>query len=303
MDNIFNEKVYLEKYTTGFLNIQDKIKLNEDEHSFMELTLKLCNINNTDLLNILTKLKTSIELYLKELISKNSSINDHVKNIIQEWSLDIEPEEIFNNIKQDFSYNIFVEDTIKYNEIMNAINTFKASIDNDLDTDLDTNIKDTILLLNMNCKDCNNSIESNINTLVKIINELEPLYNYLLLDLSIIHKSDYMNSIENVDKSFSQLINRNNNKDIPENIHIIFLNYIYVINYLKKEYHFLITTLKSMLIKLIVNDTSIDTLIKKLNIKKDKVNLDNIINNVYDKDSSSDKSSDESSDESDNEST
>ena len=88
MDNILNEKVYLEKYTTGFLNIQDKIKLNEDEHSFMELTLKLCNTNNTDLLNILTKLKTSIELYLKELISKNSSINDHVINIIQEWSLD-----------------------------------------------------------------------------------------------------------------------------------------------------------------------------------------------------------------------
>jgi len=297
MDNILNEKVYLEKYTNGVLNIQDKIKLNEVEQSFMELTLKLCNTNNTDLLNILTKLKTSIELYLKELISKNSTINDQVNNVIQEWSLEIDSEEIFNNIKHDYTYNVFIEDTIKYNEIMNAINIFKKSVNNDLDSD--TNVKDTLLLLNMNCKDCNNSIESNINTLVKIINDLEPLYNYLLLDLSIIHKSDYMNNIENVDETFSQLINRNNNKDIPENIHIIFLNYIYVINYLKKEYHFLITTMKTMLIKLIVNDTSIDTLINKLNIKKDNINLDNIINNVYDKDSSSD----ESSDESDNEST
>ena len=291
------QKVYLEKYTNGVLNIQDKIKLNEVEQSFMELTLKLCNTNNTDLLNILTKLKTSIELYLKELISKNSTINDQVNNVIQEWSLEIDSEEIFNNIKHDYTYNVFIEDTIKYNEIMNAINIFKKSVNNDLDSD--TNVKDTLLLLNMNCKDCNNSIESNINTLVKIINDLEPLYNYLLLDLSIIHKSDYMNNIENVDETFSQLINRNNNKDIPENIHIIFLNYIYVINYLKKEYHFLITTMKTMLIKLIVNDTSIDTLINKLNIKKDNINLDNIINNVYDKDSSSD----ESSDESDNEST
>ena len=292
MDNILNEKVYLEKYTNGVLNIQDKIKLNEVEQSFMELTLKLCNTNNTDLLNILTKLKTSIELYLKELISKNSTINDQVNNVIQEWSLEIDSEEIFNNIKHDYTYNVFIEDTIKYNEIMNAINIFKKSVNNDLDSD--TNVKDTLLLLNMNCKDCNNSIESNINTLVKIINDLEPLYNYLLLDLSIIHKSDYMNNIENVDETFSQLINRNNNKDIPENIHIIFLNYIYVINYLKKEYHFLITTMKTMLIKLIVNDTSIDTLINKLNIKKDNINLDNIINNVYDKD---EESSEESSEE------
>ena len=293
MDNILNEKVYLEKYTIGILNIQDKIKLNEVEQSFMELTLKLCNTNNTDLLNILTKLKTSIELYLKELISKNSTINDQVNNVIQEWSLEIDSDEIFNNIKHDYTYNVFIEDTIKYNEIMNAINIFKKSVNNDLDSD--TNVKDTLLLLNMNCKDCNNSIESNINTLVKIINDLEPLYNYLLLDLSIIHKSDYMNNIENVDETFSQLINRNNNKDIPENIHIIFLNYIYVINYLKKEYHFLITSMKTMLIKLIVNDTSIDTLINKLNIKKDNINLDNIINNVYNKE---EESSEESSEES-----
>lgn len=279
MENIkqMNEKIFLEKYTSGNLNINKKIILDNKETTFIELILKLCKNNNYDLLYILNKLRISIELYLNELINKNKIIDINIKNILNEWSLDINSNEIFNKLKINYEYNLFIEDNEKYNDIKNVINKFNSDIKNN-DYNLDSDIKDALLLLNINCKECIDNLKIHIDMLIKIINEIEPKYNYILINLSNIYKSEYMNNINIVNNDYNSLLSIKNNKDIPENINIIFLNYIYVINYLKKEYHYLINTMKTMLININKDNETFNILTENLNIKEEDVNLENIIN-------------------------
>ena len=278
-----NEKIFLEKYTSGNLNINKKIILDNKETTFIELILKLCKNNNYDLLYILNKLRISIELYLNELINKNKVVDINIKNILNEWSLDINSNELFNKLKINYEYNLFIEDNEKYNDIKNVINKFNSDIKNN-DYNLDSDIKDALLLLNINCKECIDNLKIHIDMLIKIINEIEPKYNYILINLSNIHKSEYMNNINIENNDYNSLLSIKNNKDIPENINIIFLNYIYVINYLKKEYHYLINTMKTMLININKDNETFNTLTDNLNIKEDDINLENIINSQLSED-------------------
>lgn len=274
---IMNEKIFLEKYTTGYLNINEKLILDNKEITFIELVLKLCKNNNYDLLYILNKLRISIELYLNELINKNKIIDNNIKNILNEWSLDIKSNEIFNKLNINYEYNLFIEDNEKYNDIKNVINKFNYDIKNN-NYNLNSDIKDALLLLNINCKECIDNLKNHIDILIKIINEIEPKYNYILINLSNIHKSEYMNNIKIENSDYNSLLSIKNNKDIPENINIIFLNYIYVINYLKKEYHYLISTMKTMLLNINKDNETFNTLTENLNIKEEDINLENIIN-------------------------
>ena len=70
---------------------------------------------------------------------------------------------------------------------------------------------------------------------------------------------------------FSRLLNTSSDQDIPKHINTIFLNYIMIINMLKKEYHFIITTLKTINKNLEQKYISLDGLMKGLNLKNQSV--------------------------------
>ena len=118
-----------------------------------------------------------------------------------------------------------------------------------------------------------------IQKLIHITSELEPTYNYLLLDLSNKAKPNYLEMVDEANRNstvFSRLLNTSSDQDIPKNINTIFLNYIMIINMLKKEYHFIITTLKTINKNLEQRYISLDGLMKGLNLKNQSNDIDTL---------------------------
>ena len=84
------------------------------------------------------------------------------------------------------------------------------------------------------------------------------------------NKANYLEKVDEIHNNtsvFGRLLNTSTDNDIPQNINIIFLNYILVINMLKKEYHYIITMLKTINKDLDNRHTSLDGLVKGLNIQ------------------------------------
>ena len=145
-----------------------------------------------------------------------------------------------------------------------------------------------MMLLHTNCKDCKEKILYHIQNLVNIISEIEPTYNYLLIDLSMKNKANYLEKVDEIHSNssvFGRLLNTSTDKDIPKNINKIFMNYILVVNMLKKEYHYLITTLKTIKKDLDTRHDSLDGLVKGLNLGSSS---DSNTGSILDLDESSD---------------
>ena len=267
----------------GSLNIHDPIQLKDRGQtkiyaiSFLSHVLYLCKSNNMNLLDILNILKDKIETFVKRLIRENFYIKNYIDSIILEWSLDLEAENIFNEMTEIFKYDMFIEENRSYNQLIGGMKTLERNIKNK-EYSVDSDIKDTLLLLFTNCKDCKGKIQTYIKKLVDITSKLEPTYNYLLIDLSNKGKPNYLEQVDEIyekNSIFNRLLNTSSDKDIPENINTIFLNYILIINSLKKEYHYLITTLKTI-------DEQIDNKHNTLNNLMQGLNIHNEINNKVD---------------------
>ena len=136
-----------------------------------------------NLLDILNILKDKIETLVKRLIRENYYIKNYIDSIILEWSLDLEAENIFNEMTEIFKYDMFIQENRSFNQLIGGMNTLEKNIKNK-EYSVDSDIKDTLLLLFTNCKDCKGKIQTYIKKLVDITSKLEPTYNYLLIDLS-----------------------------------------------------------------------------------------------------------------------
>ena len=281
--NYYKLDEFYTKCMNGSLNIHDPIQLKDRGQtkiyaiSFLSHVLYLCKANNMNLLDILNILKDKIETFVKRLIRENFYIKNYIDSIILEWSLDLEAENIFNEMTEVFKYDMFVEENRSFNQLIGGMKNLEKNIKNK-EYSVDSDIKDTLLLLFTNCKDCKGKIQVYIKKLVDITGKLEPTYNYLLLDLSNKGKPNYLEQVDEINEKnsiFNRLLNTSSDKDIPENINTIFLNYILIINSLKKQYHYLITTLKTI-------DDQIDNRHNTLNNLMQGLNIHNEINNKVD---------------------
>ena len=271
LDDFYN------KYMTGEYNIHNPIQLHNHHNtktysiSFLNHVLYLCKTNNMNLLDILNTLKDKLEIYMKRLIHENFYIKHYIQSIINEWSLNIEPKDMFNSKTESFSYQIFVNKNLEYNSLIGGMKQLERRIKNN-DYQKDVNVKDTLMLLFTNCRDCKSKIRNHMKQIINIIKNLEPQYNYLLLDLSNKRKTNYLDQINTFDSSnsiFKKLLETSSNKDIPDHIDTIFLNYILLINFLKKEYHYLITTLQSIDMRMREHHNTLNHMMQGLNINNE----------------------------------
>ena len=305
MNDIKNEYDSLKYYTTdeflnyyvkGEKNIQDMLSLDDMKHtrtyhvSFLHHILHLCKSNNTNLLTMLNRLKSMIEIFIQRLIRENFYIKSYIENMIKEWSLILDADDIFETMNTEFNYDDFIDQNKIYNELLGGMKGLERNIQNK-EYVLDGELKDTMLLLHTNCKDCKEKILYHIQNLITIISEIEPTYNYLLIDLSMKNKANYLEKVDEINSNssvFGRLLNTSTDNDIPKNINAIFLNYILIINMLKKEYHYIITMLKTINKNLDNKHQSLDGLVKGLNIQNhDNDNAINEASSVFD-DSDSD---------------
>ena len=292
--NYYKTEDFLDMYMRG-KNIHDMIEVKNIKHtttyhiSFLTHLLYLCKTNNLSLLDILNTLKTRIETFVVRLIKENYYIKSYIETVIKEWSLILEAENIFDKLNDDFNYEEFVSQNKLYNELIGGMKGLEANIQNK-EYSIDSDIKDTLMLLHTNCIDCKEKLLNQIGRLVNIITDLEPTYNYLLIDLSLKGKANYLEKVElanNNSNVFSRLLNTSTETDIPKNINTIFLNYIFIINMLKKEYHYLITALKTIHKNLDGKYKSLDGLMNGLNIQNHKSLEDVSIDSSTDDDDSS----------------
>ena len=296
--NYYKTEDFLDMYMRGKKNIHDMIEVKNIKHtttyhiSFLTHLLYLCKTNNLSLLDILNTLKTRIETFVVRLIKENYYIKSYIETVIKEWSLILEAENIFDKLNDDFNYEEFVSQNKLYNELIGGMKGLEANIQNK-EYSIDSDIKDTLMLLHTNCIDCKEKLLNQIGRLVNIITDLEPTYNYLLIDLSLKGKANYLEKVElanNNSSVFSRLLNTSTETDIPKNINTIFLNYIFIINMLKKEYHYLITALKTIHKNLDGKYKSLDGLMNGLNIQNHKSLEDVSIDSSTDDDDDDDSS-------------
>jgi len=236
--NYYKTEDFLDMYMRGKKNIHDMIEVKNIKHtttyhiSFLTHLLYLCKTNNLSLLDILNTLKTRIETFVVRLIKENYYIKSYIETVIKEWSLILEAENIFDKLNDDFNYEEFVSQNKLYNELIGGMKGLEANIQNK-EYSIDSDIKDTLLLLFTNCKDCKEKMRNHIKKLIDITGKLEPTYNYLLIDLSNKGKPNYLEQVNEINERnsiFNRLLNTSSDKDIPENINTIFLNYILIIN-------------------------------------------------------------------------
>ena len=287
--NYYKLEEFYKKCMDGSLDIHKQIQLKDLSQtkiynvSFLRHVLYLCKSNNTNLLDILNKLKEKIETFLKRLIGENFYIRSYIQTIINEWSLDLEATGIFNNMMEVFKYDNFINENKTYNQLMGGMKGLERNILKKNYSE-DTDIRDTLTLLFTNCTDCKDKINKHIKKLTKITMDLEPTYNYVLIDLSMKHKPNYLEMVNEANEKssvFSRLLNTSSDRDIPENINMIFSNYLLIINLLKKEYHYLITTLKKLDNNIHEKHNSLTVLMNGLNIKGvQPVNIDSKIDIV-----------------------
>ena len=251
--NYFNLDDFIQLISTGNISINNNIELfdnkdNKNTVSIISHLLFLCKENNTDILSILNIIKKSIEEFIQNLMN-NGTIKSYTLKIIKQWNLDINYTDIFNsNIEDitDINYNDFIKLDTEFNQIDQTFTNLEEIIVNKQYV-IDSDIKDNIILLNTNCSEFNNDANKYINLLTSTISKYDPKYLYLLLDLSMKNKNDYINNFKKANSTqnhyFNNLVSETNIHTIPDNINIIYLNYIYIINMFKKELNYLLTTI------------------------------------------------------------
>ena len=280
MDNLkyLEKKDLVDKCSDGSINVHDNIKLKNKVQntlhyiSFLEHLLYLCTSKNTNLLKILFNIKKNIEKNVNKYID-NIYFNECIQKTINEWNLEIEPEDIFNNSDKTYNYDDFIENNKNYNELLFNITGFESIIQKK-NNQFDDDIKDSVIIILINCNESIDELKTELKKVMNVITNLEPDYNYLLTDLSTKSKKMYMEYIKEQNKNssiFDSLITNKNDSDIPDNIKKIFLNYILIINMIKKELHYIITIYKSLLIKLNEKFNILNKLKESLSIK-DNVN-------------------------------
>ena len=271
----------IEKCSIGKINIHSPIKLkNKSQNtlhyvSFINHILHFCTDNKDNLLKILFKIKSQIEQNMKKSL-KNYYFDQCIEQSINEWNLTLNADDIFKNNNKKYDYNEFLKMNKNYNEFIFNMNGLENIIEQK-NNKYDEDIKDSIILIIENCEEYIELVEEQLQYSIDIIKNIEPEHLYLLIDLSTKNKDVYMEYIDNNTKNasfFENMITNKNNIEIYDNINTIFLNYIYIINMLKKELHYIITVYKSILQKLIEKLSSLGKLKDSLNIKYNIKSLD-----------------------------
>ncbi len=233
-------KILVKEMIEGLIQINRPLiitsndRTNTEELSFLSHILKYNNVKKETIFIFLNEVLVVFNNQLKKMM-RNSNIQNFINNIKSEWDdfsdilfkegFDEEQvklmEDIINNInelcKRFKELNTSVEsnnitDVIQQDDLVDRMNTFVKSV-----------------------QEFNSNIEEISNELNRYESNLNKLNTCILLDLSMKNKKLYL--------EFNDISEDNN---IPENIQNIFLNYIFILNLIKKQILYYKNTIKKV---------------------------------------------------------
>ena len=222
----------MKKITNGDLSIQEPINIHNKrldtllKISFLSHLLNYDNIDKDNILNILFKIYIIFQNTIN-FLKKNDTIQVMLERINNEWyepdNLNIIDLPLTNNY---FDMNKYVQSKyLKSYEVCDEIDhlckvdTNLPFNDDQLSHPLEPHLKTSIYT----CEETIKELKENIEKTESILEYLKKFDLHLFIDLSIKHKSLYLK------------LNDKEDDDIPENIHIIFSNFIHIHNLLYKQ--------------------------------------------------------------------
>ena len=245
--------LFLERLCNGDINLYTS------KTSALESILHYCKLNNNFLLDMLLIVYNDIVITIRKLL-QNNTINGYIHFLIHQWNYEIKDlHKLFIKGDTNINYKEFVNNCEEYDDIDNNIKQLNNYITSK-NYELNGQIKDNIFLLNENIDTLIKDINNYKNKLEIFKNKVQLNYN-LLLDISSKNKSDYINYIK-TNTLFNKLIV--NNTNIPDNINVIFLNYILINNMIQKEINYILHKI----------NITID------NLKKYNFDLNEVIQNI-----------------------
>mgnify|MGYP001409167030 CR=1 FL=1 len=217
---------------SGEYNIQEPLIIHNvagdrvNKQSFLNYLMNYENINKDNFLRALHDIFNTLQKRIYKLKS-NPNINRMIIRIHDEW---IEPEKDFVLIKSispeiiDVKHVIdkeygksceFCDNAEKTCQVLRSSPIDEINKSNNVDRETEWAI--------MLCDELSNKIQSTMEDVKNYINQTKSYDLSLLIDLSIKHKSLYLK------------LNDVQDDEIPENIHTIFSNYIYMFNLFHKQ--------------------------------------------------------------------
>ena len=249
------------------LEVSNHMKNQRVEISILKHFLILCERDSKTLIHILSTIRSTIKEHLMTMISENRFIRDYIQNIIQEWGLDIEPEDLFMDGLDKCGYTEG-SDIIPYEELVeekrvSEETAHKLQVLEDgikerreaytpVTRDYAEQIQERIQDLHGQCTSCMNRIKEYRGGALDKVSFIEPKHRDILIDLSIKPKSVYLEYLhiasKEEDSPLRGFMSDLQNINIPDNIHTVFLNYVITVNMLKKEINYMSNSFKQLMV-------------------------------------------------------
>lgn len=233
-------KILVKEMIEGLIQINRPLiitsndRTNTEELSFLSHILKYNNVKKETIFIFLNEVLAVFNNQLKKMM-RNNNIQNFINNIKSEWDdfSDILFKEEFNEeqvkLMEDIINNI--------NELCKRFKELNTSVESNNITDViqQDDLVDRMNTFVKSVQEFNSNIEEISNELNRYESNLNKLNTCILLDLSMKNKKLYL--------EFNDISEDNN---IPENIQNIFLNYIFILNLIKKQILYYKNTIKKV---------------------------------------------------------
>jgi len=256
-----NMKELFKKMIDGAIQINRPLLLTSKDRtetekiSFLSHLLKYNDITKE---NIFTLLNEAMEVFNKriETFMKNPNFADFVKSVVEEWGL-VELNLYSNDKTLNGKISMIEELLENINELCHNFREVNSRIESNNITDV---IENDELVESMNTflkgiEDITKHFEELSRITDDLMNNIDKVSLQLLLDLSMKDKQLYL-----------ELNDIDNDNNINENIHNVFLNYAYILNLVRKHVIYYKSIIKK--VKDITQNMSTFMVESKLRVKK-----------------------------------
>jgi len=265
LDNILSKCVSGEIDMHEPIEVTNKLKNQRTEMSVLKHLLILCQSDKKSLIHILSVLRYQIKSQLLELIDDNAFIRHYIQNVIQEWTLDVTPVDLFKDGLDQCGYQEG-GDLYDYGQLINEKKCSQEGVHKlkVLEDGLKTRqaeykpmtrefadlIQGKVRDLHTECDGCMGRIKTQTSETMEKGKMLDPKHKDIIIDLSCKTKATYLeysDRLKEDSSAFSTFLSEKQDLDIPDNIHTIFLNYLITLNMIKKEMNFITHSFKGLL--------------------------------------------------------
>ena len=259
------------------LIITSSDRTNSEELSFLSHVLKYNDVKKDTIFVFLNEVLDVFNKQISKLM-RNSNIQKYIDNVKNEWSdlSDILFKEIFSEDQVELMENLIEN----INELCRRFKEINTSVESNNVTDIveEDDLVDRMDTFVESVEEFNKNAEEITGELNRFEGNLNKLDTCILLDLSMKNKQLYL--------EFNDI---SEDKNIPENIQNIFLNYLLILNLIKKQIIYYKKTIKK--VEEIASNMKKHTVSKKITVKsRDKLfmiqeqekGIESYLNNLID---------------------